>query len=913
MRPLRIEFQAFGPYEGKETVDFEELASHGVFLICGKTGSGKTMLLDAMTFALYGDSSGHGSGRERFENMRCTSADPETPTFVRFEFENQGSVYRFERECAKKRTRFAVSCHAARKIGDEDWEELFENSKEKDLTAMAERLIGLTYDQFRQVIVLPQGQFEKLLTSKSEDKEKILTKIFRTEKWEKIAENFYREAVERKASLDEVKKEIDILLSEEGCQSVDELADRIREAEKELEEFESTFEKSENARKISALQEVLDLYGRLRREEEALRKKQAERDRRDRQEERFQRANEAESLRAPLTEWKKARDDEAAKQKEREALDAEYECAEKEADEAQKELKDHRSRESQVAEIEKRKLELTSKRKDYEQIATVAEELNEKKCVVNKAEKNEETSRRNVEDAEEKVVVLDEEYRRSGARYNELLDRYASGQIHEIRRQLKVGEPCPICGVIVDKEHYRMASEESTELNGSERVTREILDKEKESLDEKDTLLKEAVEQRNQLRTLHLEALDELAEHRKEMATVEGRYKSMESGLIEGIGSLAELDDEISSCVEKVDTYQALRQKLEEKEKEARENCVKVKTQREDTEKALHICADKMRDAEAAWKKALGGSIFSDQVKAEEALLDQETRLQLQKDVTAYDTEVKSLEERCREIRDELTEKGAPEGEAAGMSGVAGNPPAAATSRAFEQSAREQLERLEEERDTYVKESHERRNIIDSLKQKDERIREKSEGMEEACARAEEELAFAKQLRGDTGIGLHRYVLGIMLSEIVGAANRMLEKVHGGRYRLYRADDRIHGSYKKGLDLKVHDSHSEEADGRFVGTLSGGEKFLASLSLAIGMSTVAQKKGIKIEALFIDEGFGSLDEDSIEDAMDILKGLQRSSGMVGIISHVKLMQDSISTKVIVKTGENGSHIHTSIG
>ena len=101
--------------------------------------------------------------------------------------------------------------------------------------------------------------------------------------------------------------------------------------------------------------------------------------------------------------------------------------------------------------------------------------------------------------------------------------------------------------------------------------------------------------------------------------------------------------------------------------------------------------------------------------------------------------------------------------------------------------------------------------------------------------------------------------------------------------------------------------------GRFVGTMSGGEKFLASMALAIGMAVVARKRGIKIEALFIDEGFGHLDEKSIDDAMDILKGLQENSGMVGIISHVKLLQDSIPTKLIVKKSEKGSHIHTSIG
>ena len=119
-----------------------------------------------------------------------------------------------------------------------------------------------------------------------------------------------------------------------------------------------------------------------------------------------------------------------------------------------------------------------------------------------------------------------------------------------------------------------------------------------------------------------------------------------------------------------------------------------------------------------------------------------------------------------------------------------------------------------------------------------------------------------------SGTGLQRYVLGIMFSSVVAAANKMLEMVHGGRYRLFRSDEKAQGSNKRGLELKALDKNSEDHEGRFVSTLSGGEKFLASLALSIGMSTIAQKSGIKIEALFMDEGFGSLDEDSINDAMN---------------------------------------------
>ena len=173
MRPLKVEFQAFGPYAGREVVDFEAISNQGLFLICGKTGIGKTMILDAMTFALYGKSSGHG--RDDFESMRCTKADFNTNTYVRFIFENNGEVYYFERRLVRKRTNLSPEYNLMRKNADGAWDVLLENAKEKVLNARAEEIIGLDYEQFRQVMILPQGQFEKLLISDSAEKEKILS------------------------------------------------------------------------------------------------------------------------------------------------------------------------------------------------------------------------------------------------------------------------------------------------------------------------------------------------------------------------------------------------------------------------------------------------------------------------------------------------------------------------------------------------------------------------------------------------------------------------------------------------------------------------------------------------------------------------------------------------------------------
>ena len=194
-----------------------------------------------------------------------------------------------------------------------------------------------------------------------------------------------------------------------------------------------------------------------------------------------------------------------------------------------------------------------------------------------------------------------------------------------------------------------------------------------------------------------------------------------------------------------------------------------------------------------------------------------------------------------------------------------------------------------------------------------ELLKAEGEGIEEKIREAEEDFAFAKKLRGDSGTGLQRYVLGIMFSSVIKAANSMLEMVHDGRYRLFRSDAKAQGSNKRGLELAVFDRNSDEHGGRPVSTLSGGEKFLVSLALSIGMSNVAQKSGIRIEALFIDEGFGSLDENSINDAMNVLESIRRANGMVGIISHVQLLQDRVACKLQVGETDRGSHIVSTIG
>lgn len=883
MKPCTVEFQAFGPYAGHELVDFEKLAARGLFLICGKTGTGKTMILDAITFALYGKSSGHG--RDDFEAMRCTNAAFDVTTYVRFTFENNGIYYRFERRLERKRKNLSASYMVWQKDENGTWTALFENAKEKMLNEKAEEIIGLSYEQFRQVIVLPQGQFEKLLTSDSADKEKILTSIFGEEKWQAVAQLMFEEATERRQQLKSLQEQISNSLQEEACETLAELEAVIAQKKERLVTMEAAYQEGACEKQIRALRDRLALVSRfqdLRRGKACVRAYEEKQHDRAEQEKRIQDARRAEKVKELLLELHRAEAAQAERKKAVRAADQAAGQAKQQAEQILLQVTAQQQKNDEIEEKKAQKIQLTAKITDYESIAALEQNFQKQRKAAESALQEAEQEKQVYESYAPKLVMLHEAYETDMEEHRKLLAAYLAGITGELAASLVEGQPCPVCG---SREHPQKAVR--TEADTS----KEHVEEKRAEADAVYQKLQQTMQKQEQAKKKYEEKQRLAQELQLAKETAYTRLAEMQNNLIPEIGSLAELQKKLQQLTDEIgkdtEKLQSLMKMLEQANNTVAETAAKAELARQEEE----LTQKKQEAAMQMVAKGLSEHGFADIKEAEQLLMGEKELEGMRRQIADYDAGKKAAEEQVMRLQEELGRQQEPD----------------------EEACKTELARLEKLQETYAKETAVLSETIRRLSEKADKLAQAGEGLEEKLLEAEQDLAFAKKLRGDAGTGLQRYVLGILFSSVIAAANRMLSMVHGGRYRLFRSDEKAQGSNKRGLELKVYDKNSEEHEGRFVSTLSGGEKFLASLALSIGMSTIAQKSGIRIEALFIDEGFGSLDEDSITDAMQILASIQQANGLVGIISHVQLLQERIPTKLRVEETEKGSHIIQTIG
>lgn len=885
MKPIKLELQAFGPFVEKQTVDFEKLGKNGIFLIKGDTGSGKTTLFDAISMALYGAATGSQAkekgGRNDIREWRCNQAPDALDTYVKFEFAIRERHYRFARGIQLARKNFHEYYEAGEILNDAGKTVIrpfFENAKGEMLTEKATALIGLTREQFRQVVLLPQGQFERFITADPQEKEETLTKIFNSGIWRAYSERFFTAAYERKARYDELNNEITVILGEENLESVEALYARIAEDEKARNACEAGHLAFNAVKKQALLNADIALASdfsalhALEEEREALKKSAAEA---AEQERLYEASSGAEAIRPFLKAL-----DEAAREHERREQDLKTAEAqlpkEKEAEARARENAEKHRKLSPVEENTRLIGEYQAKNAVYCKYDQLKKEEKDAKNALSDAEAELKSRTDDHTAAIESAKRAMEAFNQADARLKDFRNRYFAGIYGEIAAELKEGEACPVCGALSHPHPAKKAPDAVRKEDVKKQE--ELAESAKHDWDSAEETRLKKEKEKNDSNTA-------LMEKRSAFERAKTQRENAESQLVEGISTEGELALAIRNLNEKNEAFRKKAEELDGLFESAKDAATKAESVVSSAEKERDKARRAEEEAAAALADALRKNGYPDREAVKALLKTQEERDALQSAVVAYKAKVaqnqKNLEEKARA----LSGKKEPDGST------------------FE----ERQNAINDENEAYNRRISALNAEIGRLRPKYENLKKKEEDVEAHFKEVSDDLAFAKKLRGDAGVGLSRYVLGIMFGQVVAEANRMLQKVHNGRYRLLITDRSASGN-KKGLSLSVHDSRSPEKEGRPVSMLSGGEKFLVSLSLSIGLSTVARTGGVRIEALFIDEGFGTLDNRSIGDAMEILDSVQKHSGVIGIISHVEVLEENIPTQLEVVKTEKGSYV-----
>lgn len=912
MRPLRLLLQAFGPYLEKTELDLTQFEETGLFLISGPTGGGKTSLLDAMCFALYCKATG---GRRSFGGMRCMSAPEELPTLVELDFSLQGETYRFRRSqythinrnTKKPELRETHECFCLEK-GEF---QLLESGSESAIRRRAEELLHLTCEQFSQVIVLPQGEFLKLLRANSTDKGEMLKTLFSAGVWRAVTDRFHQ----RERELEDQGKQLtamrESLLQKEGTettQALEQKAFALTQREKQL-RTESEQGTKELEKEESLLQ-AAETYARLdsARTEASKTLEKAEQTWKELEQQAPQiqkKRNDAQKLREQAVSLAQegAR---LAEQKEEllRAQGAEKQAlsTRKLAEEQKKALDDFiRQGQTLAQRMEKgrafvktceegaaRLPQLLERRQALEKLTAAWKELDLR---AHRKQEAEQALAASEQLSQQKRLLLETvtqrlEHQEELRRRNAALD---------LSHALREGEPCPVCGSC---SHPAPAQGEETLLDPKQA---EALRKEEKSARQahvqaaalagsRKTEASQAEESLQQQQALWAEAAAPFGTPTREetaamlkSATEETEAAKRDAARLEAAKEkLTALDRERetcqrqeSACREKLSALTAQAEELERRAAEAKSACagldldalekaiLEKRSQYDAREKAAAQLLKEAQEGDAQRERAQAGlSLSRENWEKADA--------QWKAFPTPWDTPpvLEELRKRCQSLRQENLARREELGKTA------------SSLQALESSLQE-IRRLDGELSTVV-------------------------GKHAQVARLSKSLSGANPLK----MPILQYVLSVMLDEVLVSANRFFSTLSRGRYAL-RLQEGPSGRGYGGLDLEVLDGSSMLP--RSIETLSGGEQFLASLSLAFGLSDVVQSHSgaVRLDSLFIDEGFGSLDGETLDTAMKALAMLQNSGRLIGIISHVSELKNRIPGRVEV-TRDSAGFSHAAI-
>lgn len=912
MRPLRLLLQAFGPYLEKTELDLTQFDETGLFLITGPTGGGKTSLLDAMCFALYCKATG---GKRSFGGMRCMSAPEELPTLVEFDFSLQGETYRFRRSQfthINRNTKVPELRETHECFRLEEGElRLLESGSESAVRRRAEELLHLTCEQFSQVIVLPQGEFLRLLRANSNDKGEMLKTLFSAGVWRSVTDRFHQ----RERELEDKSKQSlalrSSLLQKEGVettQALEEKAEALSQREEVLRKESAAG--AETLEKEEALLQVAEEYFRrakVREEaDQAFQKAQVawtELERLAPQLE--QKRSQAQALREQAVTLAQ----ESAQLKERreqliQAQNAQEQAAvaRKQALEQQNLLETLKQQEAILSQrMEKGNAflktceestaqlpALLERRQALEKLAAAWEELSRREKRLREGEATLSASRKA---AHQKQLLLETVAQRL-ERQEALLRQNAA---LDLAHTLEKGKPCPVCGSLshpspAQGQEALLDPQQIDALREEEKAARKAHTdaaalagaREREATQAAESVREQQVLCQETGVPLGDPTREETSRLLQEAAAATDTAKSAAARLEAAKEKLRALGEEREACQKKESTLRerlsaltAQGEELERRAKEAQTACAGL-----DLNALEGAILQKKRDYEAREKtaaqllrEAQEGDAQRERAKTALALSKEmldKTEAQWKACPAPWETapDLEPLRQRCQTLRQE---------------NLARREELGKTSSALHslKTTLEEIKRLDGE--------------LGSVESQLSRV-----------ARLSKSLSGSNPLK----MPILQYVLSVMLDEVLVSANRFFSTLSRGRYALRLKEGPASRGYG-GLDLEVLDGSSMLP--RSIETLSGGEQFLASLSLAFGLSDVVQNHSgaVRLDSLFIDEGFGSLDGETLDTAMKALAMLQNSGRLIGIISHVSELKNRIPCRVEV-TRDSAGFSHAAI-
>lgn len=889
MKPIKLKISAFGPYAGEmPEIDFEQFQERGLFLICGDTGAGKTTIFDAISFALFGVTS--GSYRDT-KNLRSEYADGACESYVEFTFSHQERMYRVYRQPSYERPKqrgSGVITEKERAVLSVENEDPIEgvkqvNEKIRDILCLDEK-------QFKQIVMIAQGEFRNLLNAKTEERTAILRTIFMTGGYR----NMEFQLKSRMDACNDKKTAVESSIVQYFCDALagdeDENAARLRELQ----------EKSLRSNSVWNLDELLEVLSELiEHDRETLAGKK---EILLQEEQSLESAKENLALAETNNEFIR-RLDQLVKKRDL-LLERKYEISAlsdrlKRKKTAIYEVKpDYDAWVSKVAEVkqietetQKREVRLASARREAISVNERMEEMLKKEPRAEKlkqqAEKIDAVLDERVPRYKEKQKELEQKqnvFQKARVSYEEAVKFrvHAEAVLENCRAgilamHLKEGEKCPVCGSLHHPELARLPKE-----SVSEEELRKLKKEEQAAADKKENALAEAERTKATLHEMEEQMRIDL------LVSLEAEYGDWEAAKRIRDASWREA----KSIMDQI-----------EKAREAKQRADRVIAEETSALELLKNTTEKRREEETELRKAFESSL-SEHLFADE----EEFSMFLPKGAVSPQRWIEADEKVIRDYEMDM------------------NTNSHQIIQAREDAKGKEFIPLEELRQKVASQKQRVQELQREEKQIEFRISANGDkyqhmtGQRKALENARKDHGICRRLyelvKGQTKNGkitLEQYIQAAGFDQIIQAANRRLLPMSDGQYELYRKEDALGKKSNTFLDLEVLDHYTGHR--RPVGNLSGGESFKASLSLALGLSDTVSSNlgGIQMDALFVDEGFGTLDRKSIDHAMDILVNLSNSNKLVGIISHREELLENIPQQIRVTKTRGGSQIEIDSG